>query len=109
MPGSGAPTPRQEEIDMNATLSSLHAADVTLERARKIKRTHAAGRAMAGDPPVLQAAIGLAGQIRAASEQIERGRRLPPGIAGAMKEAGVFGVAMPRAWGGAEEDPVTQV
>jgi len=93
---------------MSATPSSLHAADFTPERAPKIKRTHAASRATAGDPPVLQAAIGLAEQIRAASEQIERGRRLPPGVAGAIKEAGVFGMAMPRAWGGSEVDPLTQ-
>jgi hypothetical protein len=31
------------------------------------------------------AAIGLAEQIRAASDEIERGRRIPPGIAAAMK------------------------
>src|SRR5215813_1156847 len=93
---------------MNATLSSLHAAGFTPERAPKINRTHAACQATADDPPVLQAAIGLAERIRSASGEIERGRRLPPGIATAMKEAGVFGMAMPRAWGGPEVDPLTQ-
>ena len=93
---------------MNATLSSLQAAVFTPEQAPTIKMRHAAGQATADDPPVLEAAIGLAGQIRAASEEIERGRRLPPRLAAAMKDAGVFGMAMPRAWGGPEVDPLTQ-
>jgi len=93
---------------MNARLSSLHTADLTPGRAQKIKRTHAAGQATAGDPPVLHAAIGLAERIRSASAETERARRLPPGIAAAMKEAGVFAMAMPRAWGGPEVDPLTQ-
>jgi indole-3-acetate monooxygenase len=73
-----------------------------------ITPTRAAGKATAGDSPILHAAIGLAGQIRAASDEIERGRRLPPAIAAAMKDAGVFGMTMPRAWGGPELDPLTQ-
>src|SRR5215470_1451825 len=93
---------------MNATHPSLHTGDLTPERAQKIKRTHAAGQATAGDPPVLHAAIGLAERIRSASAETERARRLPPGIAAAMKEAGVFAMAMPRAWGGPEVDPLTQ-
>jgi len=93
---------------MNATLSSLQAAVFTPEQAPTIKMPHAAGQATADDPPVLGAAIGLAEQIRAASEEIERGRRLPPRLAAAMKDAGVFGMAMPRAWGGSEVDPLTQ-
>jgi alkylation response protein AidB-like acyl-CoA dehydrogenase len=88
------------ENHMNATLSSLQTAVAT--------SAHAAGQATAGDSPVLRAAIGLAEKIRAASEEIERGRRLPSGIAAAMKEAGVFGMTMPRAWGGPEVDPLTQ-
>ena len=78
------------------------------EQAVTIKTTHAAGEAREDDPPVLHAAIALAEQIRAAGDEIERGRRLPPGIAAAMKDAGVFGMAMPRAWGGPEVDPWTQ-
>ena len=73
-----------------------------------IKMTHAAGQATADDSHVLHAAIGLAEQIRAASDEIERGRRIPPDIAAAMKDAGVFGMAMPRVWGGPELDPLTQ-
>ena len=67
-----------------------------------------AGEAGADDSPVLHAAIGLAQQIRAASDEIETGRRIPQSIA-AMKEAGVFGMAMPRAWTGPELDPLTQI
>ena len=93
---------------MNATLSSLQAAVSTSEHMPAIKMTHPAGQATADDSPVLRAAIGLAEQIRAASAEIERGRRLPAGIAAAMKDAGVFGMVMPRAWGGLEVDPLTQ-
>jgi alkylation response protein AidB-like acyl-CoA dehydrogenase len=77
-------------------------------RARPITAAHVAGEATENDSPILLAAIGLAEQIRAASDEIERGRRLPPAIATAMKNAGVFGMAMPRAWGGPELDPMTQ-
>jgi alkylation response protein AidB-like acyl-CoA dehydrogenase len=78
------------------------------ERAVAVTKTCTAGEATADDPPVLHAAIGLAEQIRAANDEIERGRRLPPSIAAAMKDAGVFGMAMPRGWGGPELDPLTQ-
>jgi alkylation response protein AidB-like acyl-CoA dehydrogenase len=94
---------------MNATLSSLQAAKVTHQEALTIKMTHAAGQATPEDPPVLQATIGLAEQIRAASEEIERGRRLPPHIVAAMKDANVFGMTMPRALGGLGSGPVDAV
>lgn len=64
---------------------------------------------MPEDSPVLQAAIGLADQIRPAGEEIEAGRRIPQPIAAAMKEAGILAMAMPRAWGGPELDPLTQI
>ncbi len=70
--------------------------------------TLAAGQAEPGDSPVLRAAIALAPQIRAASQAIEGERRLLPAIVEAMKEAGIFSMAMPRAWGGPELDPLTQ-
>ena len=93
---------------MDARTALLGAPIVKPERALPIKMTHAAGQATVDDPPVLHAAIGLAEQIRAASDEIERGRRIPPSTAQAMKDAGVFGMAMPRAWGGPELDPLTQ-
>jgi hypothetical protein len=83
---------------MDAITPALQLPIVTTERERAIRTTHSAGRAAADDSPILHAAIGLAEQIRTASEEIERGRRLPASIAAAMKQAGVFGMAMPRAW-----------
>jgi indole-3-acetate monooxygenase len=71
--------------------------------------TYFAGEAGTEDSPVLHASIGLAEQIREASNEIETGRRIPQSIATAMKEAGVFGMVMPRAWGGPELDPLTQI
>jgi alkylation response protein AidB-like acyl-CoA dehydrogenase len=93
---------------MDARTSRRQCTSVKLARALPIKMTHAAGEATADDPPVLHAAIGLAEQIRAMSGEIERGRRIPPAIAAVMKDAGVFGMAMPRVWGGPELDPLTQ-
>src|SRR5215469_8593130 len=93
---------------MDAITAPLRSPTVAPGRAVTTKRTHAAGHANADDSPVLHAAIGLAEQIRSAREEIERGRRLPPSIAAAMKDAGVFGMAMPRVWGGPELDPLTQ-
>jgi alkylation response protein AidB-like acyl-CoA dehydrogenase len=93
---------------MAAITSPPQAAIVKPKRSLAVKMTHAAGEAAADDPLVLHAAIGLAEQIRQASDEIERGRRLPPAIAAAMKEAGVFGMTMPRVWGGPELDLLTQ-
>jgi indole-3-acetate monooxygenase len=70
--------------------------------------TYAAGQAEPNDSPILHAAIAMAPQIRAAGDEIERARRLPASIVAALKAAGVLGMAMPRVWGGAELDPLTQ-
>jgi len=93
---------------MDTITSLLRPPIVKPKWALPVKMTLAAGEATTDDPPVLHAAIGLAEQIREASNEIERGRRLPPDIAAAMKAAGVFGMAMPRVWGGPELDPLTQ-
>jgi indole-3-acetate monooxygenase len=68
-----------------------------------------AGQALPQESPILHAAIAMAPKIREASEEIERGRRIPPQIADAMKEAGIFGMVIPKAWGGPELDPLTQL
>jgi alkylation response protein AidB-like acyl-CoA dehydrogenase len=70
--------------------------------------THAAGHAEPNDHPILHAAIALSPQIRASAEEIEQARRLPASIVVALKEAGIFGMPMPRTWGGPELDPFTQ-
>jgi hypothetical protein len=93
---------------MATSASLLRSTIVTSELDLAIKMTPNAGEARSEDSPVLHAAIGLAEQIRAASDEIEQGRRIPPGIAAAMKDAGVFGMTMPRVWGGPELDPLTQ-
>jgi indole-3-acetate monooxygenase len=66
------------------------------------------GQALPDDPAVLHAVIELTPRIRSAGEEIEAARRLPPEIAEMMRAAGVFGMAVPRAWGGPEVDPMTQ-
>jgi hypothetical protein len=53
---------------------------------------------------VQKAALAMGPQIREMEEEIERERCLPARIAEAMKRAGIFGMAMPRAWGGSELD-----
>jgi indole-3-acetate monooxygenase len=58
---------------------------------------------------ILDAARALAPQIRGAAEEIERERRLPLPLVQAMKDAGIFRMAMPHAWGGPEVDPLTQI
>jgi len=50
----------------------------------------------------LTAAVALQPAIRAASNQIEQERRLPPELVRKLKQAGVFRMTMPRNWGGAE-------
>jgi len=70
--------------------------------------TYPAGQAEPTDHPILHTAVAMIPTIRAAGEEIEQERRIPLPIADALKEAGVFDMAMPRAWGGPELDPLTQ-
>ena len=70
--------------------------------------TYAAGQAEPDDSPILHAAIALAPKIKASSEEIEQGRRISTPIVEALKNAGVFGMTMPHAWGGPELDSLTQ-
>src|SRR5580693_6005322 len=57
----------------------------------------------------LDAARELAPTIRAAADQIEQGRRLPLHLVREMQRAGVFRMAMPRAWGGPELNLLSQL
>ncbi len=54
----------------------------------------------------LAAAQGLSARIRAAGDEIETGRRLPPALVEEMRAAGMFHLAVPRSYGGVEADPV---
>ena len=57
----------------------------------------------------LEAARELGPKIRAAADEIEQGRRLPMHLVREMQRAGLFRMAMPRAWGGPELDFLTQL
>src|SRR5216683_6369653 len=57
----------------------------------------------------LDAVRELAPRIRAAADEIENGRRLPLHIVEQMQLAGVFRMAMPRAWGGPELNLLSQL
>jgi hypothetical protein len=70
--------------------------------------TYAARQAEPRESPILHAAIALARKIHALGDEIEQARRVPAPIVDAMKQAGIFGMAMPHAWGGPELDPLTQ-
>src|SRR5258708_12195557 len=57
----------------------------------------------------LDAARELGPKMRAAADEIGQGRRLPLHLVREMQRAGVFRMAMPRAWGGPELDFLTQM
>jgi indole-3-acetate monooxygenase len=67
-----------------------------------------AGEAKPSDHPILHNVIAMLPQIEAAREETKRERRLPEPLVASLKAAGVFGMAMPRDWGGPELDPITQ-
>jgi len=58
---------------------------------------------------ILAAARALGPMIRAEAAAIEAAGRLPEKVVSGLKEAGVFRMTMPRAMGGPEVDPVTQL
>ncbi len=67
------------------------------------------GVAMPDDPPIMHAVAELVPTIKAYADEAERSRRIPEQILAALRNVGVFAMAMPRAWGGLELDPITQV
>jgi alkylation response protein AidB-like acyl-CoA dehydrogenase len=58
---------------------------------------------------ILANARALAPTIRQQADAIEAGRRLPESLVEAMSDAGIFRIAMPRAWGGPEMTPLDQI
>src|SRR5271155_4793558 len=58
---------------------------------------------------ILAAVRALEPEIRAAAGIIEAERRLPPPLARALMEAGVFRMGVPHIYGGMELDPMSQV
>src|SRR5829696_1934807 len=59
--------------------------------------------------PLVEAALALEPRIRASAEQVERDGRLPDDLVRAISEAGIFRMMVPKALGGSEVDPVTQM
>ncbi len=57
---------------------------------------------------ILANAQALGPQIEAVANQIEAQRRLPDDLVEAMRAAGIFRIAFPKAWGGPEVDLVSQ-
>jgi alkylation response protein AidB-like acyl-CoA dehydrogenase len=58
---------------------------------------------------ILDATRSLVPLLRERSDAIEAARRMPDDVLQALIDAGVFRVAMPRAWGGPEMDPISQI
>jgi alkylation response protein AidB-like acyl-CoA dehydrogenase len=58
---------------------------------------------------ILANARALTPMIREQADAIEAGRQLPQPLVDAMSSAGVFRIAMPRAWGGPEMSPLDQI
>lgn len=64
---------------------------------------------MLDTPTILANARALTSTIRAQQNEIDTERRLPESLVDALSEAGVFRIAMPRAWGGPEMNPLDQI
>ena len=58
---------------------------------------------------ILAAVRSLEPEIRRLAQTMETERQLPPALANALMEAGVFRMGVPRVFGGPECDPMTQV
>ena len=62
---------------------------------------------LAGDPAVIARAEALRPAIEAASNDIEKSRRLPPALLDKLHEARLFRLLLPRSSNGIETDPIT--
>ncbi len=58
---------------------------------------------------LIEAALAMHDTIATWSDAIEQQRRLPQELVSQLKAAGFFRMTMPRAWGGLEVDPITQL
>ncbi len=58
---------------------------------------------------ILNAAAALKTEIFDCRDEMDAQRRLPRSIVSSLKRAGVFRMTMPREWGGAELDPLSQI
>ncbi|WP_437651003.1 acyl-CoA dehydrogenase family protein [Sorangium sp. So ce362] len=47
--------------------------------------------------------------LRASAAEVEAGRKLPSSVLSSLDKTGVFRMAMPKAWGGPEADPFSQI
>jgi indole-3-acetate monooxygenase len=62
-----------------------------------------------GPQRFLEATQALRPEILAHTDEMEQQRRMPLPLVQAMKDAGFYRMSMPRAWGGPELDPMTQI
>ena len=62
---------------------------------------------LAGDRSVIARANAVSAAVAAASDEIERSRRLPPALLDKLHEAELFRLLLPRSSNGIETDPVT--
>src|SRR3981081_4240215 len=62
---------------------------------------------LAGDQSVISRAEAVRTAVGAASNEIERTRRLPPALLDKLHEAGLFRLLLPRSLNGIETGPVT--
>lgn len=59
--------------------------------------------------PPLEAARSLAPVIASRADEAEAARRMPADLAEQIAEAGLFGLLLPKAYGGHEADPITMI
>ena len=62
---------------------------------------------LAGDPTLIARAEAVRAAVAAASDEIERERRLPPALLDRLHEAELFRLLLPRSANGIETDPIT--